>query len=135
MSSLWTPEGERPIRRDGPTAAARPGRSAERFEEVDPFDDDNEAGDLDSEMAQLQADLADAPVEDVIANHCIGLFQLAAVHLSQRPPQFTQATLAIDAMGAMVDALGGRLGANEATLQDALAQIRLAFVQIKAGEA
>ena len=48
-------------------------------------------------MAELEAELAQAPVEVVIANHAFGLFQLAALHLSQQPPQLPQARLAIDA--------------------------------------
>ena len=41
--------------------------------------------------------------------------------------------MAIDAYGALIEAVGDRLGPDAATLRDALAQIRLAFVQIKAG--
>ena len=40
--------------------------------------------------------------------------------------------MAIDAMGGIVDALEGRLGENETVLRDALAQLRLAFVQLQA---
>ncbi len=39
--------------------------------------------------------------------------------------------LAIDALGSLVEGLGDRLGPDEEALRDALAQIRLAFVQIK----
>ena len=42
----------------------------------------------------------------------------------------------IDALGALVEGLSGRLGEDEATLHDALAQLRIAYVQIKgAGQA
>ena len=41
-------------------------------------------------------------------------------------------TLAIDAMGSLVDGLKGRLGENEPSLRDALAQIRMAYVQFEA---
>jgi hypothetical protein len=40
--------------------------------------------------------------------------------------------LAIDALGALVEGLAGRLGDAEPSLVDALAQIRMAFVQIQA---
>ena len=33
-----------------------------------------------------------------MANHCYGLFELAAVYLSQQPPLLAQARLAIDAL-------------------------------------
>jgi hypothetical protein len=67
----------------------------------------------------------------VIVNHCLGMWELAALHLSQQPPNLDQAAVAIDAVGAIVERLEGRLGEDEATLKDALAQIRVAFVQIK----
>ena len=57
--------------------------------------------------------------------------ELAALHLSLRPPQLDEAALAIDALGAMVERLEGRLGDEEATLRDGLAQLRLAFVSVK----
>ncbi|HXQ90758.1 MAG TPA: hypothetical protein VN768_04300, partial [Acidimicrobiales bacterium] len=59
-----------------------------------------------------------------------GLLELAAIHLSQSPPQLDQARLAVDAMARLVEGLEGRLGDAERSLHDALAQIRLAFVQI-----
>ncbi|MGH9109905.1 MAG: hypothetical protein ACRDY3_10670 [Acidimicrobiales bacterium] len=66
----------------------------------------------------------------MIANHCYGLFELAAVYLSQTPPRLEQARLAIDGLGHIVEGLGDRLGAAHGALRDALAQVRLAFVQI-----
>ena len=48
------------------------------------------------------------PAEVVVANHAYGLFELAAIHLSQQPPNLEEARLAVDA----------------------LAQIRLTYVQI-----
>ena len=84
------------------------------------------------EMRELQRQLAEAPVELVLANHCYGIFELAALHLSLQPPQLTQARLAIDALGAMVDGLAGRLGEPEAQLKDGLAQLKMAYVQLQA---
>jgi hypothetical protein len=69
-----------------------------------------------------------------VANHCYGLFELAAVYLSQQPPLLAQAQLAIDALGCLVDGLGDRLGEAQSPLTDALAQIRLAFVELSAAE-
>jgi hypothetical protein len=68
----------------------------------------------------------------VVANHCYGLFELAAVYLSDSSPRLEHARLAIDALGYLVDGLGERLGEAHAPLRDALGQIRLAFVQIAA---
>ena len=83
-------------------------------------------------MEELRQQLLHAPAEIVIANHAFGLFELAALHLSQQPPKLDQARLAIDAFGALVEGLAGRLGEAEQQLTDGLAQLRMAFVQINA---
>jgi hypothetical protein len=75
--------------------------------------------------------VAEAPPEVVITNHAMGLYELAAIHLSADQPNLPAASLAIDAVACLVDGLGERLGPDVATLRDALANIRLAFVQIK----
>ncbi len=85
-----------------------------------------------AEIDQLRRQLADAPAEIVVANHCFGLFELAALHLSEAPPKLGEAQLAIDALGALVENLTGRLGEAEPQLRDGLNQLRLAFVQIRA---
>ncbi len=82
----------------------------------------------------MREQLAQAPAELVIANHAMGLWELAALHLSQNPPQLGQAQLAIDALSAILDGLQGRLGDDEKSLRDGLAQIRMAFVQIHNAE-
>lgn len=82
------------------------------------------------ELLEVARHLAAAPAEDVVANHCYGLFELAALHLSQQPPQLEKARLAIDALGFVVDGLGDRLGQHAPALAEGLAQIRLAFVRI-----
>ncbi len=82
-------------------------------------------------MAELRQQLADTPADLVVANHCFGLFELAALHLSLQPPQLAQAKLAVDALGCLVDGLAGRLGEQEQQLRDGLAQLRLAYVQIR----
>ena len=78
----------------------------------------------------MQRELANAPVEVVVANHCYGLFELAAVYLSQVPPLLPQARLAIDALASLVDGLKRRLGEAEDHLKDGLSQLQLAYVQI-----
>ena len=62
----------------------------------------------------------------------MGLYELAAIHLGAMPPRLAEASLAIDAVGCLVEGLGERLGPESPTLVAALANIRLAFVQIKA---
>jgi hypothetical protein len=111
-----------PPGRSGPTAG-QPGRPAGQSA----YDD---AGISEAEMLEVARELAATPVEDVVANHCYGLFELAALHLSQSPPNLEAARLSIDAMGCIVDGLGGRLGSHAATLSEGLNQLRLAFVRI-----
>jgi hypothetical protein len=130
--TLWTPGGEHPVDRDDADVGA-PG--------ADPLADlsDDERTRLEAiaaEMDEVRRQLASVPAAAVVANHLMGLYELAAIHLSQEPPAFEEARLAIDAMGAVVEGLEGRLGENEPTLRDALGQLRLAYVQLKgqAGE-
>ena len=130
MSSLWTPGGERPVRREQPEAqTSTPGGPA-------PGPGDGPGGDAPSpeqaaaELARLEAQLLGVPAGDVVANHCYGLFELAALHLSQQPPNLAQARIAIDALGAVVEQLGERLGEGTSALREGLSQIRLAFVQL-----
>ena len=75
--------------------------------------------------------VAEVPAEVVVTNHVMGLYELAAIHLSADQPDLASAALAIDAVACLVDGLGDRLGAEASTMRDALANIRIAFVQIK----
>jgi hypothetical protein len=94
-----------------------------------------EADDVMRELAETRRRLAEVPAAQVIANHAMGLFELAAIHLSAGKEHLPEGALAIDAMGALVEGLADRLGPQESVLKDALAQIRLAFVQVKATHA
>lgn len=82
-------------------------------------------------MEDVRRQLAEVPASVVVANHVMGLYELAAIHLSAIPPDLNQAVLAIDAVACLVEGLGDRLGEDAATMCDALANIRIAFVQIK----
>jgi Domain of unknown function (DUF1844) len=138
VSTLWTPGGEHPVDRggrepagsgpEGPPPGPGPGAGDE---ELTP----EEQAELASQMAAVQEELLRTPVSVVIANHAVGLFQLAALHLNQRPPNLSEGKLAVDALGALVDGLAGRLGEEEASLREALAQLRMAFVQLQGGDA
>jgi hypothetical protein len=70
----------------------------------------------------------------VVANHCYGLFELAAIYLSHSPPMLFQARLAIDGLGYLLDGLRGRLGEAEPSLHESLSQLRLAFVRLESAE-
>ncbi len=115
MSSLWTPDGEKPV--DRPAAPLED--PAELTEE-----------ELAERMDALRQQIAQTPVEQIVAQAAYQFFEIAALHLSVVPPQLDQAKLAIDAFGLIVEGLAGRLGADGDTLKDGLTQLRLAFVQV-----
>jgi hypothetical protein len=158
MSTLWTPEGEWPVNEDaGSQGSSLPGRdsgqggqsvgghkghsgqsaggqgvggqpSTEQSPSFPP--EANAASSEEEEIARLRKELADAPVEVVLANHAAGIFELATIYMFSNPPKLPQAQLAIDALGALLGGLKGRLGEAEKTMEDALAQIRVAYVQM-----
>lgn len=160
MSSLWTPSGEVPIRRE-PARGSEKGdertecrRDEETLGKAGSGTGTPESGLTGTEraagagagaeqmageearrrMAELRDQLIRTPAEVLVANHAYGLFELASLHLSLQPPQLEQARLAIDAMAAIVEGLGDRLGEQAAPLTDGLAQLRLAYVQIHAAQ-
>lgn len=93
--------------------------------------DESALDDAQEAMYDARHRLADIPAEVVVSNHVMGLYELAAIHLSAEPPSLREAALAIDAVGCLVEGLGERLGPDSETLVNALSNIRLAFVQMK----
>ncbi|GIU83587.1 MAG: hypothetical protein KatS3mg008_0362 [Acidimicrobiales bacterium] len=139
--TIWTPDGEHRVVGDAhspgqggtgaTTAGGVPPSAAEAAGVSDLGDEERERAEaLVKEMAEIQRRLVEAPAEDVVANHAIGLFELAALHLKQERPDLPAARLAIDAMAAIVEALADRLGRHKTTLEQALAQIRLTYVRV-----
>ena len=127
MSSLWTPGGEHPVDRpdENPTPKDEP-----RLDDLSP-EEREQVESMAREMAAVREQLASVPAAVVVANHLMGLYELGSIHLSQQPPNLAEASVAIDALGAVVDKLPGRLGETEATMRDALHQIRLAYVAVE----
>jgi hypothetical protein len=121
MGTLWTPGGA--------SSAPTPGDDLERG--AGPSDHLDEAAAAD-QLDALREELAGADPAVVVANHCYGLFELAAVYLSVVPPRLAEAQLAIDTLALIVEGLGTRLGPAAPELVEALAQLRLAFVQLHA---
>jgi hypothetical protein len=104
--------------------------------DADPGAEDGEPdadalGDAEAAIDAARRRVLEAPAEVVVTNHVMGLYELAAIHLSADPPHLPSAALAIDAVGCLVEGLGDRLGADASTMRDALANIRMAFVEIK----
>lgn len=93
-----------------------------------PFDPDDSAETLEA-VAEARRRISEVPASVVVTNHAMGLFELAAIHLSDEPPRLDDARLAIDALGHLVEGLGERLGEHHDTIAAALANIRLVYVQ------
>ena len=144
--SLWTPGGEHEVPREPaqPTAPARgptdrpttswwpslPPEDRARLESLGPEERERAMAQLRQmaqEMADVQRQMAEAPAAVVIANHAMGLYELATIHLRQQPPNLPEAKVAIDAFGALLESLKGRLGPDEPTLFQALDQLRMAL--------
>jgi hypothetical protein len=132
--SLWTPGGEVPVERnrqpDSPAEdqglSGRVGGPS--LDDLSP-EERAQAEQMIAEMAEVQRQVLSAPAAQVVTNHIAGFYELAALHLAQEAPRFDEAQLAIDAMAAVVDAVGGRLGENESPLRAAVNQVQMAFVQ------
>jgi hypothetical protein len=132
VSSLWTPSGEH---QPTPEPADEGfGGPAGAHGEPSP----EEVAQLEAEMRRARDELSSVPVADIIANHAVGLWQLAVLHLTPDPgpdgtdtePRLDEAGLAIDAFAALVEGLGGRLAPHDEAMREALTQLRLAFVQV-----
>ncbi|MCP3990615.1 MAG: hypothetical protein GY724_16170 [Actinomycetia bacterium] len=132
--SLWTPDGEREI---PPRPSSEPADNvAEATEAAGPEMTAEQAAQAEAmahELSEARARLLETEVATVLTNHALGIYELAAIHLTTDDPNLEEAKLAIDAMAALVDGLTGRLGEGEPTLKDALHQARMAFVQISQG--
>ena len=134
VSTIWTPSGEH---EPESTPSSAPG---DPFGEPgDPFGEPGEPGPEEiAAIRQARAELASVPVADIVANHAVGLWELAILHLSPDPmpdgsptrPRLAEAALAIDALASMVDTLGDRLAPHDEMLRDAVTQLRMAFVQL-----
>ena len=88
------------------------------------------------QLEQLREQLASVSAGDVIAEAALSLIALAYVRLGIPPEQHArfrdldEARLLVDALGGMLSATEGRLGAAEPGLRDALASLRMAFADV-----
>ena len=137
--SLWTPGGEVPVERNKPAAAPPPDPAAggaagftggPSLDDLSP-EERAEAEAMIAQMADVQRQIAATPAAQLVANHVMGLYELAAIKLSSETPAFAEAQLAIDAMGAVLDAVGPRLGDDRTPLEEGLTQLKMAFVELK----
>jgi hypothetical protein len=95
-------------------------------------------------LEEMREQLAMVSAGDVIAEASLSLVALAYVRLGVPPEEHERyrdleaARLLIDALGGMLAAVEGRVGAAEPGLRDALARLRMAYVgvaaHVRAGE-
>lgn len=127
MSSLWTPGGEIPVDRDRPPAEPEAAAPSHAATDTDPGTD----ADTGAQMEAMRRQLLEAPAGDVIAQHLMAFYELAAMHLGSDEPRLDDARLAIDAIEAVLQGLSGRLGPAEQAIGSALPQLKMAFVEAK----
>ena len=132
---MWTPDGEHEIDRSSSENPIADTEEDTNLEDLPGFDEltteqQEQARAMAAELAAARQRLSQTPAAEVIANHVMGIYELAAIHLSDETPKLNEAQIAIDAMTGIVEALEGRLGENENVIKDALQQIQMAYVQV-----
>jgi hypothetical protein len=132
VSSLWTPYGEEPVPPAG-AGSPPPGSGTGGGPGGGPPGDQSPE-DIDPEqMREMLTRLAETPVEAIVTQFAVELQEIAVLHLglaAERPASLAQAAIALDAMGALVDALGDRLGPNADPLRQAVTALRLGYVEV-----
>ena len=145
MSSLWTPDGERPVSRPSTagtvpsgTGAADPGEPLRAAAEALGIDleslNSEERQELAAELAEMmrvRQEIAATPAAEMISNHLIRFLDLATIYLEGEPPAFAEAATAIEAFRCVLEGVGDRLGEHQAMLTEALGQVQMIFVQVK----
>ena len=137
---MWTPDGEHEIDRSSSENPIADTEEDTNLEDLPGFDEltteqQEQARAMAAELAAARQSLSQTPAAEVIANHVLGIYELAAIHLSDENPKLNEAQIAIDAMTGIVGSLEGRLGENENVIKDALQQIQMAYVQVASIEA
>ncbi len=120
--TLWTPDGDHPI---PPSSDDLAGAPADELTD----EQQEQARQMAHEMSEARQQLLEAEVATVLANHALGIYELAALHITAENPDMVEARLAVDALGVLVEGLEGRLGDGEPTLVDALSNIKIGYVQ------
>jgi hypothetical protein len=131
MSTLWTPSGEHPVEPNRPEAAPEPPPEPAAPPDEEPLSPEEQAAaeEYAQQMDAMRRQLLDLPAGVVVGQHALQFFDVAGLYLSQSPPRTEDARLAIDALAAVVERLGSRLGDAEVPIRQALHQAQLAFVE------
>jgi hypothetical protein len=133
--SLWTPDGERPVPPANAQQAAPPATEMPDGEQPLTPEQEEQARAMAHELAEARARLLETEVAAVLTNHAMGIYELAAIHLTADQPKFDEARLAIDALAGLLSAVEGRIGDDEPTLREAVQGLQMAFVQRSSAEA
>jgi hypothetical protein len=150
MSSLWTPDGERPIRREpaaGPESSSGAAAPAESADASDPLRAAAAALGLDldamspEDREQLRAELeemlearrrtASVPASELLARYLMQLGDVVTIYLEADPPAFGEAATVLEAIRGALDGVSDRLGEHEAVMREMLGQLQMIFVQVK----
>ena len=134
--TLWTPSGEHPVDRptSGAASEAPPGPAAPDIDEADLSPEERAAAEeYATQVEAMRRQLLELPAGVVVGQHALQFFDVAGLYLSQPTPRTDDARLAIDALAAVVEGLGARLGEAETPLRSALHQARLTFVEAARG--
>ena len=126
MRTLWTPSGEHPVERNQPDATPEPPPAPDE-EPLTP-EEQAAAEEYAQQIDAMRRQLLELPAGVVVGQHALQFFDVAGLYLSQSPPRIDDARLAIDALAALVERLGPRLGDAETPIRQALNQAQLAFV-------
>jgi hypothetical protein len=135
--SLWTPSGEHPVDRPGrsttepsPPPTPPPGGGPTEADLADLSPEEREQVEaMSRQVEEARRQLLQAPAGPVVGQQALQFYELAALHLSQPEPKLDDARIAIDALAAVVNALGSRLGEAENPLRQAVHQLQMAFVE------
>ena len=136
--TLWTPSGEHPVDRGDKDRAPRPSGDSPppggvpdepSLEDLSP-EQRAQVEEMSRQMEAAQARMLAMPAGVVVGQQALQFYELAALYLSQDPPRLQDARTAIDALLAVADKLGTRLGEAEQPLRQALNQLQLAYVQV-----
>jgi septation ring formation regulator EzrA len=135
--SLWTPSGEHPVDRPGqsasepsppPSPPPSAGPTEEELENLSP-EEREQLEAMARQVEDARRQLLQAPAGPVVGQQALQFYELAALHLSQPEPKLDDARIAIDALTAVVEAVGARLGEAENPLRQAVHQLQVGFVE------
>lgn len=109
------------------------GQAAE-VEDLSPQEQAAQQKQMQKEFEQTKKQIAEAPVEQIISTHVIGLYELAVIHLQQEVPNLEAAKIAIDAMAGLLDGVEGQIGEPEEPMKKLLSDLQMAFVKLNQQE-